>query len=58
MRYIPFIAWFVCLAALILCLVSFNAGIRGDAMESSAMLTVRHFSQHLLYIAAIITPYL
>ncbi|PMD34519.1 hypothetical protein L207DRAFT_496293 [Hyaloscypha variabilis F] len=39
MRYIPFVAWFICLAALILCLVTFLAGIDGDVMENNAILT-------------------
>jgi len=42
MRYIPFVAWFVALAAQILCWVTYLAGIDGDAMENAAILTVRH----------------
>jgi len=39
MRCIPFVAWFVSVAAVTLCLVTFLAGIDGDAMENAAILT-------------------
>jgi hypothetical protein len=40
MRYIPLVAWFFSLAAFILALLTFLAGIDGDAMENAAILTV------------------
>jgi hypothetical protein len=40
MRYIPFVAWFFSLAAFVLGLLNFLAGIDRDGMENAAILTV------------------
>jgi hypothetical protein len=40
MRWLPFVAWFICVAGVILSLVTLLAGVGGDGLESPAIIPV------------------